>query len=407
MALATVITVRIAASPDDGMRGPYGSMPDSTAFPFPLERPRVGAIVPISGVVFISGLAIGNGPAGGSGGVHAVSIATGKEYWHYDRPTEPVGISLGYVVVREAEDPRTLVFIDPETARIHTRITVQGIGPVKHVLSLGSWMFFQGRDGIASIDEEGFPRSQKFPASCSPDSLLTAASDHAIAFVCRDRRHMIGFNGVELWVTDTGRLFPGGGGPRGEIYPAGYSEVYFTVAFRERPHGRVTLFRLNPTSGRVEELIATPSTRSFELSDDGDEIGVCPLRADREAVCLNKFKVGGHRRRVTEKIIWKTPLFGDRKVIDIARSGERLFVMVRGSSEYAAQLLSIDAVTGKIITQWQPGREQDKIIFTGFAPSFRDHFSLRTFTPTTGYADYLYTDDSSHIGAAPRRLFLK
>ncbi|KAB2385919.1 outer membrane protein assembly factor BamB family protein [Actinomadura montaniterrae] len=423
--------------PDDGMRGPFGPPPDDLTYWEPVTSARPVATFPATGAFIVEGVAISTGPNGPGGGVHAVRITTGREYWHYDRPAEPIAVVLERTVVaRSSDDPRSLVLINAESGRLLRSFTVPGIGAIEHAFDFGPALVVYGREGVAGLSLNGeLQWSKRLPAdlSCDPSPhspALLDDKDDAFAFVCGDGAHVIGFNIRHgwRWTTDLAHL-SSSGGRSGEIRSAGCCiSGKFAVLIRDHSDAPAPVLVLDSATGRVEKRIHTPVVSSFGFTTDGRQVGLCPLPRGGQSVCLNDFKSGRNlwSTRVPDglRVAEDLPLPAHTTVFWADTSTPRddlpqyVYVLARSATGSNARILVIDLTSGFPTGHWQLGQERDGIRFTGIDIANSSHSTLAIHASTSAARPmtYLYADDT-HTGnepkaftkllANPRQLFVR
>jgi outer membrane protein assembly factor BamB len=400
---------------DGDMQGPYGRFPEPVAQQPPVGAARLMATGRRDMLVY-GGLAITTGAKGNSGGVYAINIATGRVYWHYDRPSFPIAIDhRSAAVIVRGDKGDSLTEINARSGRIHWSTSPPDIGPVNRVLvpeTATKNLILFGADGIAGIDRAtGTTRWKKrWPAhtgcSATPISHVvvvggTVAVECVEADVSND--HVRGFNIAtgRQWVAPITQLFPPTGARRGfRLIGDGDQDQLAVTGVMESD--QVVL--LDPVTGKVRthRVAKAEFERVFR---DGVQVARCNLGGKKlvESFCGSDANTG---RR-----LWGTPLPDGMGFSASLSMSSEIFSVANNhcvyvladrnpaTKDYRAGIVVFDSRTGRLRGSWP------------LPPDFRSLGGLvqpitdGIITVRGNKGDYLYADSPSIT--SPRQLFAR
>jgi outer membrane protein assembly factor BamB len=433
--LVGVVTGVVVLRMDDGMEGPYGQFPGPLATRPPEKTPHPVASaswieVPdwsSYGVLVYGGLAMGSaGPETATSDLYAISIASGRVYWHFDKPSRPLTLdrATGGLIAGTGHD---IVAINAKSGQVRWS-TSPGIGDVTQAVSAGDrGLLVFSDDAVAGVD----PASgrTRWTARLSRECQRAAAFERPVvvdgtaAFLCgihwverqNLRRHVSERVGGQLTAFDvaTGRRWTVKAGqllPNGELFLGqGPQERLSVIVRASGDDGRGVLVMLDPMTGAVRARRDTPYVLNPVFAD-GVQIGRCPVGGGKVVVCGSD----PHRGR---RLWTDTPqqlVLPRNSAIEtaITVTNGRAYVLMNedvalsGTEDATQWLVVLDVRTGARLAQWQLEKGAP-LRFSGPAPITDGVINLDTFpddgSTGTDVASFLYAE--SPAAAKPRSLF--
>lgn len=351
----------------DGMSGPHGSFPGPVAAQAPARTPQRVATslegpggIQIYGGVAINGVSLG----GPDDAVRAVSIATGKTYWEYDKQkhAEPIGLdrTTGDVYVDGEHD---LAKINVHTGRIRWSRPTPGHFPNEHAIVSDTGtrtlvIFNDGGDGtMTGIDPVTGRTRWTSALGCDVRMGSTVVVGGTLAMTCGladDLVHGIDLaTGKQRWYEDFARLFPEK--PHGDnrddffVLDAGQGRVAVTT--------RDGFDLLDATTGKILRHRVTNGEVPVAFSD-GMWLSTCALDKT-EGVCASDTDTG--------KRLWSSPFPGHQAGYSPGDPGRLAYATVANGRVYSLshslsatdprqkeidQIVVFDLRTGRRLTYW-------------------------------------------------------
>jgi outer membrane protein assembly factor BamB len=350
---------------DDGMSGPYGPFPRPVAAQAPARTPQrvARSMEGPGGMQIYGGVAI-NGSLHFFGGpddaVRAVSIATGRTYWEYDKQkhAEPIGLdrTTGDVYVDGQHD---LAKINVRTGRIRWSRPTPGYFPNEHAIvsdtgtrTLVIFDEYGGRGEMTGIDPVTGRTRWTSTHDCDVLRETTVVVGGTLVTNCglgvdNVVRGIDLATGKQRWLEDFARLFPE------------QSHGHDDFSVRDAGQGRVAVTTkggfdlLDPTTGKILRHRVTKGEVPVSFSG-GMWLSTCAL-GKTEGVCASDADTG--------KRVWSSlfpgPLTGyrpgdlDNNAYATVADG-RVYSLTSTVSRQKGsdQIVVFDLRTGKRLTYW-------------------------------------------------------